>query len=127
MRALSIALSGLMLASGSAAAQAPASSEHALLHQVAAEVQPERMRADIEALVGFGTRHTLSETQSDTRGIGAARRWAQRQFEGIGRDCGGCLTVVTPSDTVTGRRVPKPTRASISARIRSGRTSPATW
>ena len=73
MRALSIALTGLLLVSGSAAAQTPAPSEHALLHQVAGEVRPERMRADIEALVGFGTRHTLSDTQSDTRGTSAAR------------------------------------------------------
>jgi hypothetical protein len=86
MRALSIALTGLMLVSGSAAAQTPAPSEQALLHQVAGEIRPERMRADIEALVGFGTRHTLSETRSDTRGIGAARRWAQREFEAISRD-----------------------------------------
>ena len=98
MRALSIALTGLMLVSGSAAAQTPVSPEHALLHQVAGEVRPERMRADIEAMVSFGTRHTMSETQSDTRGIGAARRWAQREFEAISRDCGGCLTIVTPSD-----------------------------
>ena len=124
MRLLSIALTGLMLVSGSAAAQTPASSEHALLHQLAGEVQPDRMRADIEALVGFGTRHTLSETVSDTRGIGAARRWAQRQFEGISRDCGGCLTVVTPSDTVTGPRVPTPTEVVNVVAIQRGTGDP---
>ena len=35
----------------------------------------ERIEADIETLVSFGTRHTASETESETRGIGAARRW----------------------------------------------------
>lgn len=35
----------------------------------------------IDTLVGFGTRHTMSETESDTRGIGAARRWVKSQFE----------------------------------------------
>ncbi len=35
----------------------------------------------INTLVGFGTRHTMSETESDTRGIGAARRWVKSQFE----------------------------------------------
>ena len=60
MRALSIALAGAILASAPAAAQTV--EEQALLHQLAAEVRPERMRADIEALVGFGTRHTMSET-----------------------------------------------------------------
>ena len=109
MRGLSIALTGFLLAAGGTSAQTPAAREHPLLHQLAADVRPERMRSDIETLVAFGTRHTLSETASDTRGIGAARRWAQREFEAIGRDCGGCLTVVTPSDVVTGPRVPNPT------------------
>ena len=124
MRALSIALAGLMLVSGSAAAQTPSPSEHALLHQVAGEVRPERMRADIQSMVGFGTRHTLSETQSDTRGIGAARRWVQRQFEGVSRDCGGCLSVVTPSDTVTGARVPTPTEVVNVVAIQRGTGDP---
>lgn len=108
MRVFSVALAGLMLVSASGAAARTQVQEQALLHQLAGDIQPERMRADIQALVGFGTRHTLSETQSETRGIGAARRWAQGQFEAISRDCGGCLTVVTPSDTVTGPRVPTP-------------------
>ena len=122
MRALSIALAGAILASVPAAAQTV--EEQALLHQLAAEVRPERMRADIEALVGFGTRHTMSETLSDTRGIGAARRWAQREFEAIGRDCGGCLTVVTPSDTVTAARVPTPTEVVNIVAIQRGTGDP---
>ena len=120
MRALSIALTGAILASVPAAAQTV--EEQALLHQLAAEVRPERMRADIEALVGFGTRHTMSETASDTRGIGAARRWAQAQFEQMSRDCGGCLTVVTPSDTVTAARVPTPTEVVNIVAIQRGRS-----
>ncbi|WP_332654906.1 M20/M25/M40 family metallo-hydrolase [Brevundimonas sp.] len=124
MRALSIALAGLMLISGPAAAQTPAPSEHALLHQLAGEVRPERMRADIEAMVSFGTRHTMSETASDTRGIGAARRWAQREFEAIGRGCGGCLTIVTPSDTVTNARIPTPTEVVDVVAIQRGAGDP---
>ena len=90
MRALSIALTGLFLASGQPAlAQTAAAQEQPLLHQLGGDVRPERMREDIAAMVGFGTRHTLSETRSDTRGIGAARRWAQARFEAISRDCGG--------------------------------------
>ncbi len=46
-------------------------------------VAPERMRTDVDTLCSFGTRHTLSDTQSDTRGIGAARRWLKREFESI--------------------------------------------
>jgi Zn-dependent M28 family amino/carboxypeptidase len=122
MRALSIALAGAILASAPAAAQTV--EEQALLHQLAAGVRPERMRADIGALVGFGTRHTMSETASDTRGIGAARRWAQGQFEAISRDCGGCLTVVTPSDTVTSPRVPTPTEVVDVVAIQRGTGDP---
>jgi Zn-dependent M28 family amino/carboxypeptidase len=122
MRALSIALAGALLASTPAAAQTL--EEQALLHQLAGEVRPERMRADIEALVGFGTRHTLSETDSDTRGIGAARRWAEAQFQQMSRECGGCLNIVTPSDTVTGPRVPTPTEVVDVVAIQRGTGDP---
>jgi|GEM_PF-5771430 len=44
------------------------------LHAIQQAVSAERIEHDIEKLVSFGTRHTLSETESDTRGIGAARR-----------------------------------------------------
>lgn len=35
--------------------------------------------------MSFGTRHTLSDTISDTRGIGAARRWLKSELEAYGR------------------------------------------
>jgi hypothetical protein len=123
MRALSLALAGLMIVTTPSAAQAPAQ-EQALLHQLSGEIRPERMRSDIEAMVGFGTRHTLSETQSNTRGIGAARRWVEAQFQGVSRECGGCLTVVTPSDTVTGARVPTPTEVVNVVAIQRGTGDP---
>jgi hypothetical protein len=41
-------------------------------HDLAADVAAARIENDIRKLVGFGTRHTLSETESATRGIGAA-------------------------------------------------------
>ena len=124
MRTLSIALAGLLSLATAASAAAQTAGEHALLHQLTGEVRPERMREDIEALVGFGTRHTLSETASETRGIGAARRWTQRRFEAIGAECGGCLTIVTPSDTVTGPRVPTPTEVVDVVAIQRGTGDP---
>lgn len=76
-------------------------------HDIVAAVSAERIEADITKLVGFGTRHTLSETESDTRGIGAARRWIQAEFERISADCGNCLEVITVSDFVEGEnRIP---------------------
>lgn len=124
MRTLPLAFAGLLLAGATAAQAQTPTTEHPLLHQLAGEVRPERMRADIQTMVDFGTRHTLSETRSETRGIGAARRWVQREFEAVSRDCGGCLTVVTPSDTVTGRRVPTPTEVVDVVAIQRGTGDP---
>ena len=56
-------------------------------------VSANRIEADIRKLAGFGTRNTLSDTVSDTRGIGAARRWIKREFEKISGECNGCLEV----------------------------------
>lgn len=80
------------------------------LHAIAAAPSPQRIQHDIQALVDFGTRHTLSDTRSDTRGIGAARRWLKQAFEVVAKDCGGCLEVFYQSGTVSGeRRIPEPT------------------
>ena len=69
----------------------------------APEVSQARQRADIEKLVSFGTRHTLSSQTDPKRGIGAARNWAAQQFEAIGRDCGGCIKVERISRRSRGR------------------------
>ncbi|MCA8965332.1 MAG: M28 family peptidase [Planctomycetes bacterium] len=54
----------------------------------------------VRTLVGFGTRHVLSRTDSDTQGTGAARRWLQRRYEEIAAASGGRLTVELQSATV---------------------------
>lgn len=51
------------------------------VREMLAEVSPQRAKAVVDSLVSFGTRHTLSDTESDTRGIGAARRWILAEFE----------------------------------------------
>ncbi len=56
-------------------------------------VSAERIITDVETLANFGTRHTLSDTVSQSRGIGAARRWVKKSFEEISADCGNCLEV----------------------------------
>jgi len=79
-------------------------------HALAAGVSAERIEQDIRTLVGFGTRHTLSDTKSDTRGIGAARRWIEAEFRRISADCGGCLEVIVVSDVISGEpRIPEAT------------------
>jgi hypothetical protein len=62
----------------------------------------ERIQVDIEKLVSFGTRNTFSDTLSDTRGIGAARRWIKDEFDRISADCGGCLEVTFEAGLVEG-------------------------
>jgi len=78
------------------------------LKEVAGLVKPDTLKADIDKLVSFGTRHTLSSPTDAKRGIGAARAWTKSEFEAIGAACGGCLTIMTPTDTVSGNRIPQP-------------------
>ncbi|NHF59431.1 M28 family peptidase [Flavobacteriaceae bacterium TP-CH-4] len=63
------------------------------LYDIIEAVSAERIAKDIETLANFGTRHTLSDTLSQTRGIGAARRWIKADFERTSAACNGCLEV----------------------------------
>lgn len=69
-----------------------------------AEIDPARLKADVDRLAAFGTRHTLSDTTSDTRGIGAARRWIESEMRKAG---GGAVQVTAESHVVhpDGKRV----------------------
>jgi hypothetical protein len=110
MRLLALSL----LVPAVALAQAPPSGvppgAQPVLHEIATSPSAERLEADIRALAGFGTRHTLSDTVSETRGIGAARRWIRREFEAVSAACGGCLEVVEQRGVVAGHpRIPDST------------------
>ncbi len=76
-------------------------------------VAPANLRMYVDTLAGFGTRHTLSDTESDTRGIGAARRWVKAQFErnieGHGKVGDATPRVYFDAHTVQpdGRRIPR--------------------
>ncbi|MEQ7155401.1 M28 family metallopeptidase [Brevundimonas aurifodinae] len=120
-----IALAALLAAlPASALAQTPAAVEQPLLHEVVGEVSPDRLLADVTALVGFGTRHTMSETRSETRGIGAARRWTEREFRRISSECGDCLEIALPADMVTGPRIPEPVEVVNVVAIQRGTGDP---
>jgi Zn-dependent M28 family amino/carboxypeptidase len=78
------------------------------------QVSAERIQANIEKLVSFQTRLTLSAQDPASiaagQGIGAAREWISSEFERYSRDCGGCLEVKTDSFTEPpADRIPKPT------------------
>ncbi len=120
--ALALALAGASLAA--AAATPPPADFHPELRAIAQAVSPAELKDTLTALVGFGTRHTLSETASNSRGIGAARRWVKARFEAISKDCGGCLEIVTPAQVVTGPRIPVPTRVEDVVAILRGTSDP---
>ena len=70
------------------------------LYDIIDAVSAERIKQDVKTLAGFGTRHTLSDTVSQTRGIGAARRWIKSEFDKIASDCSNCLDVFYQKDLV---------------------------
>lgn len=92
--------------------------------QVMNQVSEQRLRANIDKLVSFGTRHTLSSQTDPKRGIGAALSWAEGEFKAYSKDCGGCLTTARPSDIVTGRRIPDPTKVVDVIAIQKGTERP---
>jgi acetylornithine deacetylase/succinyl-diaminopimelate desuccinylase-like protein len=73
-------------------------------------ISPARIRETDSALVSFGTRHTMSDTASATRGVGAARRFLFEKLNSYSRECGGCLHVeLDPAMVEVTRHPSKPT------------------
>ncbi|MDB5791960.1 MAG: aminopeptidase [Massilia sp.] len=93
------AVAGMLLAATCAAQAADPGTarRQAEIDAIVREISPQRIRAHVEKLVGFGTRHTMSDTTSDTRGIGAARRWIRSELERCGAAAGGRLQVAFDS------------------------------
>ncbi len=99
--------------------------EQPVLRDIVEAVSAERIERDIRTLVGFGTRHTRSDTLSDDRGIGAARRWIKAQFDSISVACGGCLEVVYQRSMVSGEdRIPDSTAVVNVLAIQRGSADP---
>ena len=98
------------------------------LYDIAEAISPQRIEQDITTLVNFGTRHTLSQTESDTRGIGAARRWIKAEFEKISAECGGCLEVYFQSEVISNeKRIPEATDVVSVIAIQRGSTDPSRY
>lgn len=124
---LPLAVAALLCSATSFSAEL-AYTDQARLHDIAADVSAERIEQDIRKLVGFGTRHTLSDTKSDTRGIGAARRWIKQEFEKISAACGNCLEVYYQSATISGeKRIPDATEVVSVIAIQRGITDPGRY
>ena len=92
--------------------------------QTPTDVSEARLRADVEKLVSFGTRHTLSSQTDKKRGIGAARRWAEAEMRKTSKACGNCLTIALPETMATGDRIPQPVRILNVVAIQRGTERP---
>lgn len=77
------------------------------------DISPARLRATDSMLVSFGTRNTFSDTLSNTRGTGAARRWLFAELRKASVDCGGCLRVEYDAAVQTVARHPQRASANI--------------
>lgn len=112
MRAATRLRASLVLLCWIAAPAAPAADTAARSRQVetiVAAISPQRIEARIRKLASFHTRHTLSETASETRGIGAARRWIKAELEACSKAAGGDLQVAFDAFAQPpARRVPHP-------------------
>jgi len=77
------------------------------IRKMLTEVKSENMEATVKKLVSFGTRHTLSDTKSSTRGIGAAQRWVKSEFDNYALASNGRLTSIIDYFTIKadGRRI----------------------
>ncbi len=111
-------LLAILLATIAAPATAAPTRQDARLARIAAGVEAARMRATVEKLVSFGTRHTLSSQTDPRRGIGAAVRWSEAEMKTLG------LATLQTCDTVTGRRVPTPTKVCNALAIQRGTERP---
>ena len=97
------------------------------IYDIIENVSEERLKKDVKTLADFGTRNTFSDTISNTRGIGAARRWIKKEFDNISKECKNCLNVFYQKDFVTTKmsnRVPKDTWIVNVAAIQKGTKYP---
>lgn len=96
--------------------------KQAVIEKIVKEISAKSVEAKIQKLVGFGTRHTMSETESDTRGIGAARRWIKTELERCGA---GRLDVQFDSHiAAVSRRISRPTEIVNVVATLKGKTNP---
>ena len=86
-----------LLVATTASAQSP-------LPDLLRQIDGARMKATVDKLVSFGTRHTLSDTTSATRGIGAARKWIFEEMSRYAAASGGRMTVAYQSSMQQNKR-----------------------
>jgi hypothetical protein len=108
-------LAAALLSSAAGAAQTP---QDARLAKIASAVDTARIKATVVKLVSFGTRHTLSSQTDPKRGIGASLKWSEAELRALG------LEIATPSQMMTGKRVPVPVKITDVLAIQRGTERP---
>lgn len=100
------------------------------IYEIVENVSAKNLEHYVQTLVNFGTRNTFSETESETRGIGAARRWIKKEFEDISNECNNCLEVFFQGETVSpddGNRIPKTAEILNVVAIQKGKKYPNSY
>ncbi|MGZ8289219.1 MAG: M20/M25/M40 family metallo-hydrolase [Telluria sp.] len=110
----SLLLGALALAAGAASAATPVAPDvarhQAQIDKIVSEISPQRIEGYVRKLAGFKTRHTMSETESDTVGIGAARRWIKSEMERCAAQGGQRMQVAFDSHIApVSARISRPT------------------
>ena len=71
------------------------------IYDIINAVSADSIKANVKTLTEFGTRNTFSDTISNTRGIGAARRWIKAEFDKISNNCNNCIKTFYQKDFVS--------------------------
>jgi Zn-dependent M28 family amino/carboxypeptidase len=126
MKKLILVVLCAMAIAASAFAQQPAK-KSPVVEKIVREISAKNIRTTIEKLVSFGTRNTLSDTLSEVRGIGAARRWLKSEFERYAQASNGRMTVeFFETLSPVSQRIPSPTRVvNVVATLRPGQAGPS--
>ncbi len=102
-----------LIATGQQAQELGSQTEDLKIRAALKEISAAQVQSNIQKLVSFQTRSTISAQDGVSiaagHGIGAARQWIKSEFERYSRDCDGCLEVKTDSYTQpVSERVPSP-------------------
>ncbi len=100
------------------------------IYDIIEKVNATQLEKNVQSLVDFGTRNTFSDTISNTRGIGAARRWIKSEFDQISKQCNNCLDVFfhrTMLTTDMGSRIPKDAEVVNVVAIQKGKKYPNSY
>lgn len=90
------------------------------------KVSKDSLQSNVEKLVSFGTRHTMSATTDKDKGIGAARNWVLSKFRDYAQNSGGRMEVFLQDQDVQpdGKRINKVTNLGNAIALLKG-TDPA--